>query len=85
MTILELVSIVSGSASIVGGVDVIRKHFTNSTPKDLFKRSFVDAVKQVAPSLADVADPKTIEVDHNILDNVITSLKDIDITDLALR
>ena len=83
MTILELVSIVSSGASIIGGVDTIRKHFTNSTPEDLFKKSFVAAVKQIAPNLADIADPKTIEVDHNTLDNVITSLKDIDITDLA--
>ena len=83
MPILEFVTIVSGSASTIGGVDVIRKHFTNSTPEDLFKKSFVDAVKQIAPNLADIADPKTIEVDHNTLDNIITSLKDIDITDLV--
>ena len=84
MTILELVSIVSGGASIVGGVDVIRKHFTNSTPEDLFKKSFVDAVKQLASSLADVADPKTIEVDLNTLDQVLASLRDSDSTDLVL-
>ena len=71
MTILEFVTIVSGGASIAGGVDVIRKHFTNSTPEDLFKKSFVAAVRQIAPSLDDVADPKAIEVDHNTLNKVI--------------
>lgn len=85
MAILEFVTIVSGGASIAGGVDVIRKHFTNSTPEDLFKKSFVDAVKQIAPSLDDVADPKAIKVDHNVLNKVIASLKDIDINKLATR
>ena len=85
MTILEFVTIVSGSASIVGGVDVIRKHFTNSTPEDLFKKSFIDAVKQIAPSLDDVADPKTIEVNQNTLNKVIASLEDIDINELATQ
>ena len=83
MAILEFVTIVSGGASIAGGVDVIRKYFTNSTPEDLFKKSFVDAVKQIAPSLDDVADPKAIKVDHNALNKVIASLKDIDINKLA--
>ena len=85
MAILEFVTIVSGGASIAGGVDVIRKYFTNSTPEDLFKKSFVDAVKQIAPSLDDVADPKAIKVDHNALNKVIASLKDIDINKLATQ
>lgn len=85
MPILEFVTIVSGGASIAGGVDVIRKYFTNSTPEDLFKKSFVDAVKQIAPSLNDVADPKAIEVDHNALNKVIASLKDIDINKFATQ
>ena len=85
MPILEFITVVSGGASIAGGVDVIRKHFTNSTPEDLFKKSFVDAVKQIAPSLDDVADPKTIEVDHNALNAVIASLKDIDINKFATQ
>ena len=85
MAILEFVTIVSGAASIAGGVDVIRKYFTNSTPEDLFKKSFVDAVKQIAPSLNDVADPKAIEVDHNTLNKVIDSLDDIDINTLATQ
>ena len=85
MPILEFVTIVSGGASIAGGVDVIRKYFTNSTPEDLFKKSFVDAVKQIAPSLDDVADPKAIKVDHNTLNKVIDSLKDIDINKLATQ
>ena len=84
MAMLEFVTIVSGGASITGGVDVIRKHFTNSTPEDLFKKSFVAAVKQMASSLADVTDPKTIEVDNNTLDDVIASLNDFNITELAL-
>ncbi len=85
MTILEFVTIVSGGASIVGGVDVVQKHFTNSTPEDLFKKSFIDAVKQIAPSLDDVADPKTIEVNHDTLNKVIASLEDIDINELAAQ
>ena len=85
MGILEFVTIVSGGASIVGGVDVIRKHFTNSTPEELFKKSFVAAVKQMASSLDDVADPKAIEVDHNALNKVVASLKDIDINKFAAQ
>ena len=85
MAILEFVTIVSGVASIAGGVDVIRKYFTNGTPEDLFKKSFVDAVKQIAPSLNDVADPKAIEVDHNTLNKVIDSLDDIDINKFATQ
>ena len=85
MTILEFVTVVSGSASIASAVDLIRKHFTNSTPEDLFKKSFVDAVKQIAPSLDDVADPKAIEVNHNALNEVIASLKDIDINKFATQ
>lgn len=87
MTILEFVTIVSNISSIVGGVDVIRRHFTdtNSTPEELFKKSFVDAVKQIAPSLDDIADPKEIKVNHNALNKVIASLKDIDINTLATQ
>ena len=87
MPILEFVTIVSGIASIAGGVDVIRRHFTNtnSTPEELFKKSFVDAVKQIAPSLDDIADPKAIAVNHNRLDKVIASLDDIYINKLATR
>ena len=87
MAILEFVTVVSGSASIASAVDVIRKHFTNtnSTPEELFKKSFVDAVKQIAPSLHDVADPKAIEVDHNQLNEVITSLDNIDINKFATQ
>ena len=81
VTIIDLISIVSDSA---GGVDVIRKHFTNSTPEALFKKSFVDAVKQLASSLAHVADPKTIKADKNRLDQVLASLKDSDLTELVL-
>ncbi len=86
MEILELINLVSGSASIVGGVDVIRKHFTNSTPEDLFKKSFVDAVKQIAPRLArlvNIDNPKIIKVDQNTLDQVLASLEDFNITELV--
>ena len=87
MAILEFITIVSGGASIAGGVDVLRKHFTTSTstPEDLLKKSFVAAVKQIAPSLDDVADPKAIEVDHDALNIVVASLKDIDIDKLATK
>ncbi|MCY3551504.1 MAG: hypothetical protein OXH39_13670, partial [Candidatus Poribacteria bacterium] len=86
MPILEFITIVSGGASIAGGVDVIRKHFTNtnSTPEDLFKKSFVAAVRQIAPSLDDVADPKEIKVNHNTLNKVMASLKDMDINTLVV-
>lgn len=75
MVILELISLLS---SLGSGVDLLKKHFTRSTPESLFKKSFVSAVKQIAPNLADITKPTEIKVDHNTLDQVIASLQDID-------
>ena len=90
MTILELVlnasNLTGAVASIIGGSDVVLKHFKNSTAEHLFKKSFVNAVKQHAPHLAhftETSDPKTVSVDNDTLNNIITSLKDIDISTLT--
>ena len=93
MTILELAlaaygvyNAVGTTTSIIGGSDVVLKHFKNSTAEHLFKKSFVNAVKQHAPHLAhftETSDPKTVSVDNDTLNNIITSLKDIDISTLT--
>ncbi|RKU09109.1 hypothetical protein C6502_13840 [Candidatus Poribacteria bacterium] len=90
MTILELVfaayKVAGGIASIIGGIDFALRRFSKSTAEDLFKKSFIDAVKQSAPKLAHFTenqDPKTVSVDTNTLDDVITSLKDINIATLT--
>ena len=93
MAILELAlatygvyNAVGTTTSIIGGIEVALKHFSKSTAEDLFKKSFVNAVKQNAPNLADLTEtgnPKTVEVDINMLDNVITSLNDNDISTLT--
>lgn len=82
MTIFELISFCSDALSIS---NIIQQRVSNSTAEDLFKKSFVAAVKQIAPSLAHIADPKTIGVDHNTLDKVIVSLKDIGIDELITQ
>ena len=82
MTIFELISFCSDALSIP---NIIQQRVSNSTAEDLFKKSFVAAVKQIAPSLAHIADPKMIEVDHNTLDKVIVSLEDIDIDELITQ
>ena len=82
MIIFELISFCSDAFSIP---NIIQQRVSNSTAKDLFKKSFVAAVKQIAPSLAHIADPKTIKVDHNTLDKVIVSLEDIDIDELITQ
>ena len=89
MEILELAlaaygvyNAVGTTTSIIGGIDVALKRFSTSTAEELFKKSFVNAVEQNAPNLADLtetSDPETVDVDSNLLDNVITSLKDNDI------
>ena len=91
MTILELAlgayNAVGASASIIGGIDFVLRRFSESTAEDLFKKSFVNAVKQNAPRLAHFTktrNPETVDVDSNTLDDVITSLKDIDISTLTL-
>ena len=87
MTILELVftaySLVGTGFSIAGGINHAIKHFCQTTAEDLFKKSFVNVVKRNASNFADQADPKTIEVDSNLLDKVINSLKDDDIVQLT--
>ncbi len=82
MTIFELISFCSDALSIP---NIIQQRVSNSTAEDLFKKSFVAAVKQIAPSLAHIANPKTIGVDHNTLDKVIVSLEDIDIDELITQ
>ena len=87
MTILGLVftayNIVGTGFSIIGGINHAIKHLCNTTAEELFKKSFVKVVKQYASDFADLTDPKTVEVDSNLLDKVITSLKDDDIVQLT--
>lgn len=86
MTILDLVftayNIVGTGFSIAGGIDPAIKRYYETTAEELFKKSFVKVVKQYASDFADQTDPKTVEVDSNLLDKVITSLKDDDIVQL---
>ena len=82
MTILGLVftayNIVGTGFSIVGGINHAIKHFCQTTAEELFKKSFVKVVKQYASDFADLTDPKTVEVDPRIFDDVMASLKDVD-------
>ena len=82
MTILDLVftayNIIGTGFSIAGGINHAIKRFCQTTAEELFKESFVKVVKQYASDFADQTDPKTVEVDANLLDKVITSLKDDD-------
>ena len=83
MTILDLVfkayNIVGTGFSIAGGINPAIKKYYKTTAEELFKESFVKVVKQYASDFADQTDPKAVEVDSNLLDKVITSLKDDDI------
>ena len=87
MTILDLVfkayNIVGTGFSIAGGIAPAIKKYYKTTAEELFKKSFVKVVKQYASDFADQTDPKTVEVDSNLLDKVITSLKDDDIVQLT--
>ena len=87
MTILGLVlkayNIVGTGFSIAGGINHAIQHFCKTTAEDLFKKSFVKVVKRHASDFADQTDPKTVKVDSNLLDKVITSLKDDDIVQLT--
>ena len=87
MTILDLVfkayNIVGTGFSIAGGIAPAIKKYYETTAEELFKESFVKVVKQYASDFADQTDPKTVEVDSNLLDKVITSLKDDDIVQLT--
>ena len=83
MTILGLVfkayNIVGTGSSIIGGINLAIQHLCKTTAEELFKKSFVKVVKQYASDFADQTDPKTVDVDPNVLDDVIASLKDDDI------
>ena len=87
MTILGLVfkayNIVGTGFSIIGGINHAIQHLCKTTAEDLFKKSFDKVVKQYASDFADQTDPKTVEVDSNLLDKVVTSLKDDDIVQLT--
>ena len=78
MTIFELAlmsfNAIGTTASIFGGINALRD-LNNSTAVDLFKKSFVDAVKQNASDFADLTDPETVDVDNDALDEVIASLE----------
>ena len=83
MTILDLVleayGIVGTGFSIAGGIAAAIKKYYKTTVEELFKKSFVNVVKRNASNFADLTDPKTVDVDENLLDSVITSFKDDDI------
>ena len=87
MTILDLVftayNIIGTGFSIAGGIDPAIKKYYKTTAEELFKASFVKVVKQYASDFADQTDPKAVEVDSNLLDKVMTSLKDDDIVQLT--
>ena len=87
MTILDLVftayNIVGTGFSIAGGIDPAIKKYYKTTAEELFKKSFVKVVKRYASDFADLTDPKTVDVDENLLDSVITSFKDDDIVQLT--
>ena len=85
MSILKLAGIaytfLGTTASVAGGIAALRG-LSNSTAADLFKKSFVDAVKQNASNFADLTDPERVKVHDDTLDEIITSLERTDITTL---
>ena len=90
MTILELAlaiyNIGGTTVSIISGIEIALQRFSKTTAKDLFKKSFINAVKQCAPNLAyltETQNPETVSVDSNTLDDVVTSLKGMDIAPLT--
>ncbi len=82
MEILGLVfityNIVGTGFSIAGGINQAIEKCRNTTAEKLFKKSFVKIVKQYASNFADQTDPKKVDVDENLLDDIIASVKDID-------
>ena len=86
MTIFELAlasfNAIGTTASIFSGITAL-KDLDNSTAADLFKESFIDAVKQSAPDFADLTDPEKVDVDNNTLNEVIASFEGTDITILT--
>ena len=90
MTILELAlaayNIGGTTASIIGAIDDALRRAKNITAEDLFKKSLADTVKQSAQRLAHFTasgNPETVEVDGEMLDNKIASLKDTDLITLT--
>ena len=87
MAILALLfqsyDIVGTGSSIISGINLAIQHLCKTTAEELFKKSFVKIVKRYTSDFADQTDPKTVEVDSNLLDKVITSLKDDDIVQLT--
>ena len=87
MIILGLVftayNIVGTGFSITSGINPAIKKYYKTTAEELFKQSFERVVKQNASNFADLTDPKTVEVDPDLLDKVITSLKEDDIVQLT--
>ena len=87
MTILGLAfkayNIVGTGSSIIGGINLAIKHFCKTTAEDLFKKSFDKVTKQHVSEFADLTDPTTVKVDSNLLDKVMTSLKDDEIVQLT--
>ena len=87
MEILGLVfnayNIIGTGSSIISGINLAIKKYCKTTAEKLFKESFDKVIRQHASDFADLTDPKTVEVDFNLLDNVIASLKDDDIVQLT--
>ena len=81
MAFLEVANVIGTAFSILGGIDSVQKHLSNSDAETLFKASFVNAVQESAPNLASLTEtqnPETVGVDPSILDEVIASLQEID-------
>ncbi|MCH8296201.1 hypothetical protein IH992_34410, partial [Candidatus Poribacteria bacterium] len=92
MTILELAlaaynvyNAIGTTGSVLGGIDLALKQFCKRTADDLFKESFVEAVKQSAPKLAyltETRDAETVDVSKKTLAEVLASLKSLNISTL---
>ena len=75
---LKVYKVVGTGFSIAGGINPAIKKCYKTTAGELFKESFEKVIKQYASEFADQTDPKTVEVDSDLLDKVVTSLKDVD-------
>ena len=80
MTGFDVFKAIGTIATIVRVINAL-KDSNNSTAVNLFKESCIEAVKQSAPSFADITDPAEVDVDRNTL---VTLLKDIDTPTLTL-
>ena len=76
--ILNAFNNVGSGISIISGIYQAINKYHKITAEDLFKKSFVREVKQNATTFADQTDLKTVDVDENLFDDVIASLKDED-------